>query len=144
MWTKSYHSKVLRVKIPDEKDENYVIQLENENLFDFWTVTKAQQPVDIMTSPERLDLLKSRLSQQSLNWTVMIDNVQTLIDLEKIPSEGKYDKQNLAHNMDWVEYHSLEDIYEWMDYIETKYEFCEQEIIGETYEGREQRVMKVN
>ena len=97
-----------------------------------------------MTSPERLELLKSKLSQQSLNWTVMIDNVQTLIDLEKIPSREKYDKQNLAHNMDWVEYHSLEDIYEWMDYLETKYEFCEQEIIGETYEGREQRVMKVN
>ena len=102
----------MRVAVNDEKDESYVIQLEKENLFDFWTVTKAKQPVDIMTSPERLELLKSRLSQQSLNWTVMIDNVQTLIDLEKIPSEGKYDKQNLAHNMEWVEYHSLEDIYE--------------------------------
>ena len=46
--------------------------------------------------------------------------------------------------MDWVEYHSLEDIYEWFDYLETKYEFCEQEIIGVSYEGREMRVMKVN
>ena len=39
------------------------------------------------------------------------------------PSEPKLDKPILSHNMDWVEYHSLEDIYEW---------FGEQEIIRES------------
>ena len=66
-----------------------------------------------------------------------------LIEIEKIPSEVTNGQQSRVHRMDWVEYHSLEDIYEWFDYIETKYEFCEQEIIGESYEGREMRVMKV-
>ena len=42
-----------------------------------------------------------------------------------------------------IVYHPLEDIYAWFDFLETKYEFCEQEIIGESYEGREMRVMKV-
>ena len=143
MLTKSYHSKVLRVKISDEKDENYVIKLENENLYDFWSITKAQNHVDIMASPEMVDNLESRLNELSLNWTVMIPDVQALIEIEKIPSEVTHGQQSRAHRMDWVEYHSLEDIYEWFDYIETKYEFCEQEIIGESYEGREMRVMKV-
>ena len=135
--------KVLRVYVQDEKEANYLTQLEKENIYDFWSDTKAEHHVDIMTSPDLMDNLESRLKEHNVNWTVVIHNVQPLMDAEKIPSEPKLDKTILAHNMDWVEYHSLEDIYEWFDYLETKYEFCEQEIIGESYEGREMRVMKV-
>ena len=143
MLKKLYQSKVLRVKIHDENGENYVVGLEKENLYDFWSSMKAQNHVDIMAPPEAVDNLESRLNELSLNWTVMICDVQALIEMEKIPSEVKHGQQIPAHRMDWVEYHSLEDIYEWFDYLETKYEFCEQEIIGESYEGREMRVMKV-
>ena len=135
--------KVLRVYVQDEKEANYLTQLEKENIYDFWSDTKAEHHVDIMTSPDLVDNLESRLKEHNVNWTVLIHNVQPLMDAEKIPLVPKLDKKILAHNMDWVEYHSLEDIYEWFDYLETKYEFCEQEIIGESYEGREMRVMKV-
>ena len=134
----------MRVYVQDDKEANYLTQLEKENIFDFWSDSKAEHHVDIMTSPDMVDSLESRLKEHKVNWTVLNSNVQSLIDAEKIPSEPKLDKPILAHKMDWVEYHSLEDIYEWFDYLETKYEFCEQEIIGESYEGREMRVMKVN
>ena len=41
------------------------------------------------------------------------------------------------------QYHPLEEIYGWFDYLESTYDFCETEIIGETYEGRQMIVMKV-
>ena len=45
--------------------------------------------------------------------------------------------------MDWTEYHALEDIYGWFDYLETTYDFCEKENIGQTFEGQDMIVMKV-
>ena len=41
MLKKLYQSKVLRVKIHDENGENYVIGLEKENLYDFWSSMKG-------------------------------------------------------------------------------------------------------
>ena len=51
---------------------------------------------------------------------------------------------NVSHGMNWKYYHPLENIYGWVDFLETTYEFCESELIGQTYEGRDMRVMKVD
>ena len=40
------------------------------------------------------------------------------------------------------QYHPLEEMYGWFDYLESTYDFCETEIIGETFEGRQMIVMK--
>ena len=45
--------------------------------------------------------------------------------------------------MDWTSFHPLEKIYGWFDYLEATYDFCESEIIGQTFEGRIMKVMKV-
>ena len=45
--------------------------------------------------------------------------------------------------MDWTSIHPLEKIYGWFDYLEATYDFCESEIIGQTFEGRIMKVMKV-
>ena len=49
----------------------------------------------------------------------------------------------MKHSMDWTDYHLLEDIYGWFDYLETTYDFCQTENIGQTYEGQQMIVMKV-
>ena len=63
--------------------------------------------------------------------------------------------------MDWTSYHGLEDIYDWLDvylifphflsafcsrfdYLDRTFEFCEKEVIGQTHEGQDMIVMKVN
>ena len=61
-----------------------------------------------------------------------------------MPASVPVSEKNKTHNMDWVSYHSIEDIYKWFEYLETKYEFCKIEIIGKTFENRDMRVMKVS
>ena len=63
--------KVLRVYVQDEKEANYLTQLEKENIYDFWSDTKAEHHVDIMTSPDLMDNLESRLKEHNVNWTVL-------------------------------------------------------------------------
>ena len=63
--------KVLRVYVQDNKETNYLSQLEKENIYDFWSDTKAEHHVDIMTSPDLMDNLESRLKEHNVNWTVL-------------------------------------------------------------------------
>merc|ERR1712142_398393 len=80
------------------------------------------------------------LGQHGITWNVMIEDVGVLMEAEKASSG---EKSHSAHSMDWTEYHALEDIYGWFDYLETTYDFCEKENIGQTFEGQDMIVMKV-
>ena len=73
----------------------------------------------------------------------MISDVQSLMELEKIPSSSSpSNREKTGHNMDWTQYHPIEEMYGWFDYLETTYDFCETENIGETFEGQQMIVMK--
>ena len=45
--------------------------------------------------------------------------------------------------MTWTEYHEQDDIESFLDYLANTYDFVEVESIGESYEGRPMRVVKV-
>ena len=52
-------------------------------------------------------------------------------------------KESTQHNMDWNEYHTQDDFESYLDYLADTYDFVEIESIGQSYEGRPMRVMKV-
>ena len=45
--------------------------------------------------------------------------------------------------MTWTKYHEQQDIESYLDYLAKTYDFVEVEEIGESYEGRPMRVLKV-
>ena len=45
--------------------------------------------------------------------------------------------------MTWTKYHEQDDIESYLDYLASTYDFVEVEEIGESYEGRPMRVLKV-
>jgi len=139
---KSYSKhKVLRVEVKDETDAKAISELENK--YDFWTQIRIGHHVDIMASPDNLEDLHSFLKSLNIDFAVMIEDVQSLVELEKKASVKAKTKLWAGHNMDWTSYHALEDIYGWFDYLETTYDFCEKENIGQTFEGQDMIVMKV-
>ena len=50
---------------------------------------------------------------------------------------------NTQHSMTWTEYHTQDDVEEYLDYLAETYDFVEVEDIGQSYEGRPMRVLKV-
>merc|ERR1719290_225960 len=139
---KSYSNhKVLRVEVKDETDAKAISELENK--YDFWTEIRIGHHVDIMASPDNLEDLRSLLKSLNIEFAIMIEDVQSLVELEMKASDRAKTKIWTGHNMDWTSYHALEDIYGWFDYLETTYDFCEKENIGQTFEGQDMIVMKV-
>ena len=136
--------KVLRIGVETEVQASQLAQLERSEEFDFWSQIIVGKPVDVMASPATLPILQQWLQARSLDWHVMVADVEALIQLEKIPAgNSNSSRAESRHSMDWTSYHPIEEIYGWFDYLETNFEFCETEIIGQTYEGQNMIIMKV-
>jgi len=135
---------VLRINVKNEDDASKLVEIQKIPKFDFWTEIIVGKNVDIMGSAMNADRLKTWLDSNNLDWSVMISDVQSLMELEKIPSSSSpSNREKTGHNMDWTQYHPIEEMYGWFDYLETTYDFCETENIGETFEGQQMIVMKV-
>jgi len=132
--------KVLRTN-PTESQTDFLRLLETNKFYDFWTEIRANRPVDIMVTPSMAGDLETLLTQQGVDWSLMIEDVQTIIDQQKPDSTRTI--SDSKHAMTWDEYHTLEDIYSYYDYLEQTFDFVSTEIIGQSYEGRDLRVVKV-
>ena len=85
--------------------------------------------------------LVSILESHNIPHSLMIQDVQQLIELSKPVPTGQRDAA--GHSMDWTSYHSVEDMYSYLDYLETTYDFVTTESIGKSYEGTDMRLAKV-
>ena len=135
---------VLRVSVDNERHAAQLDKLQRNGDYDFWSnFIVIGKHVDVMASPQRLPSLHQWLSDNGMTWSVMVADVESLIQLEKIPAGNSSSKTDSRHSMDWTSYHPIEEIYGWFDYLETTYDFCQTESIGQTYEGEQMIVMKV-
>merc|ERR1712126_282543 len=106
---RSYHGyKVLRTeKLSMEKMEplkNFQIQ---SNL-DFWREPWLGQPADIMVPATKMTQVQEWLSSQKIKFSVMVENVQELVELSK-------PKNSSARGMfDWTDYYPHEDLNTWI------------------------------
>eukprot|EP00095_Tigriopus_kingsejongensis_P005647 maker-scaffold695_size110128-snap-gene-0.19 protein:Tk05647 transcript:maker-scaffold695_size110128-snap-gene-0.19-mRNA-1 annotation:"unnamed protein product" len=133
---------VLRVQVQDLDQLRVVQQIEKTELYDFWSNARIGL-VDIMVSAQRTPYLSQELDHHKLEFHVMVQDVQELIDTEKMHLEQIRSNGKQGHNMDWVSYHSLAEIYEYLDYLEESFEDVSTEIIGQSYEGRDMRLISI-
>merc|ERR1712080_37575 len=140
---KSYSGhQVLRVQVENESQAEAMEALNREGGFNFWTEVGVSRPVDVMVSPAARESLETWLEEEGILWTVMAEDVGVLMEEELVPATNA-SKPSTEHSMDWTSYHAIEDMYEWFDYLESKYDFCQTENIGKSHEGKDMIVMKV-
>jgi len=134
---------VYRASPKDQSDASYLQTLRTlREHYDFWTEVRNSGPVDIMVPPGKQEQLESDLELKGISYEIMIPDVQKLIDLEKIAAPSQ-SPPNPKHAMTWDAYHSLEDMYSYLDYLEESFDFVTTEVIGQSYEKRDMRVVSV-
>jgi len=138
---KNYENfQVLRVKTESRNDIETLYGL---NGVHFWNEGRIGGHADIMFQPSLLDNAKNELKKLGFEFSVMVENVGELMRLEKVPTSNDREIINTKHAMTWTEYHSQDDMEGFLDYLAETYDFVEVESIGESYEGRPMRVLKV-
>ncbi|XP_050521702.1 carboxypeptidase B-like [Daktulosphaira vitifoliae] len=134
---------VLRVEQVNSKQRKTIKDLENRGLLQKWYSTPTS--VDVMIKNENKNIVKSVLNNGSLSFDLFIDDVQRAIDEENLPVTIN-DEQlgRREHNVTFENYHTLKDIYHYIDYISQEYpNIVEIENIGQSFEGTPLRVVRI-
>ncbi|XP_033882891.2 carboxypeptidase A1-like isoform X2 [Acipenser ruthenus] len=137
---------VLRITASSEEQITLLKELQDlEHLkLDFWREpVKTALAVDVRVPFAGLQALKVFLESNGIQYRVMIDDVQMLLDEEKEEMFRSHDRERNTNNFDYASYHTLEEIYSWMDSLEAEYPDLVTKIqIGSSFEGRPINVLK--
>ncbi|XP_014206604.1 zinc carboxypeptidase-like [Copidosoma floridanum] len=106
--------------------------------FSYWKApSRLEQTVDLMVSPDQMADFARLMNDTGTPYETYIGDVQSLIENENPPTRES--------GFGWTRYHSLEEIYSWLDSLAQRYP-GKVELLspGETYEGRQIRGVKLS
>eukprot|EP00075_Anas_platyrhynchos_P022272 XP_027311525.1 carboxypeptidase A1-like [Anas platyrhynchos] len=137
---------VLRITASNEKQIALLRELgEREDLqLDFWRdPTKPGHPSDLRVPFPSLQAVKIFLESHGISYSIMIKDVQQLLDEEKKIMLLSKEKERSASTFDFASYHTLDEIYNWLDTLVANHPGLVSKIqIGESYEKRPLYVLK--
>lgn len=129
---------VIRTSPRTSEDVSALNSLRESGL-DFWTEPAPGRPLDIRLAPHQIEDTMAFLKDSGLQTSLINSNIQELI--EAAPMVKGTLKS--GHSMDWENYHPIEDMYSYWDYLEETYDFVSTESVGKSFEGEDMRLIKV-
>ncbi|XP_028650716.1 carboxypeptidase A1-like [Erpetoichthys calabaricus] len=144
---KDFHGdQVLRIQANSEEQILLLKELQNlQHLkLDIWREPlKPALPVDIHVPFESLQAVRAFLEFSGIHYSVMIDDVQVLLNKEKENMVLSRSKERNNEVYDYGAYHTLEEINLWMDNLVADHPSLVSKIqIGLSFEGRPLYVLK--
>ncbi|KAM9570674.1 carboxypeptidase A2-like isoform 1-T1 [Salvelinus alpinus] len=137
---------VIRVNVESEEQILLLRALEQDTYWDldFWLhPVNTEVPVDIRVPYSSLYAVKDYLRAHNIQFSVMISNLQELLDEEKAEMEENNMRERSSKSFNFGAYHPLETIYSWMDGLVAAHpNLVTKEQIGTSYEGRPMYVLK--
>ncbi|XP_006861200.1 PREDICTED: carboxypeptidase A1 [Chrysochloris asiatica] len=137
---------VLRISAIDEVQVQKVNELEDlEHLqLDFWRgPAQPGSPIDIRVPFPSLQPVKVFLESHGIEYTTMIEDVQSLLDEEQEQLYAFHTRASSTDDFNYATYHNLEEIYGFMDMLVAENPQLVSKIqIGNSYEGRPIYVLK--
>ncbi|XP_020492852.1 carboxypeptidase A5 [Labrus bergylta] len=139
---------VLRIAAKDEAQLALIKDLEEmiEFNLDMWRgVTDVASPVDIRVPFESLQSVKVYLESQEIDYSVMIKDLQAMLDEEKeeMESAARVAQPKNTDSFDYSRYHTIDEIYSFQDMLVAENpNFVSKIVIGQSYQGRPLNVLK--
>ncbi|XP_053575719.1 carboxypeptidase A2 [Bombina bombina] len=137
---------VLRIKAKSYDEINQLQALETlaHLQLDFWAEPHNPDiPVDIRVPFENLQSVKVYLESNNFEYSIMIEDLQKVIDEEKQEMEMNARKERNSGTFNYGAYHSLDTLYNTISSIAQDYSsLVTRQQIGTSYEGRPIYVLK--
>nr|XP_020668346.1 carboxypeptidase A1-like [Pogona vitticeps] len=131
---------VLRIRANGEEQLAWLKELGAlEDLqIDFWRgPSKANLPVDMRVPFHSLQAVKVFLESKRIPYTVMIEDLQALLDQERETMLLARKSERSIGEFSFSSYHTIEEIYSWMDdFVAENPDLVSKIEIGQSYEGR--------
>ncbi|KAE8296739.1 Carboxypeptidase A2 [Larimichthys crocea] len=137
---------VIRVNAESEEHIQLLQALETQEEWevDFWLdPVSTELPVDIRVPRSSLSAVTEYLSSYNIPYSVIINNLQDLLDEEKAEMQMSQMKERSTRSFNFGAYHRLETIYSWMDTLVAQHpNLVTKQEIGRSYENRPMYVLK--
>ncbi len=102
--------------VRDREDANFLYHLAGKGSLDFWTQLRNSGDVSVIVAPEAEASIALKLKQHGMTLKLKHGDLQTLIDFAPMVEASQV--KNDEHGMDWDNYHDLDTIYNWFEYLE--------------------------
>ncbi len=132
--------------------------------FDFWLEPRTGASAEIMAAPENVPALRQILDNRGIGYTLKVKDVQRCVDFadamikdvlhlfafnrtltEEARAVGhKLPGKNADYDLDWDNYYQHDVINAFLDELAANYDFANVVTIGQSYEGRDMKVIQIN
>nr|XP_013189801.1 unnamed protein product [Amyelois transitella] len=134
-------------KVSTEKNGWRVVlnRLRRRNLISTWGTNGTS--IDILVQPNAIQNVTNALNREKIHFEIIIEDLQARINQENPPlDENEIELQDRrGHRMNWKQYHRLEDIYGFLDYLAKTYPaIVSVKSIGNSHEGREIKLLRIS
>ncbi|GCB65353.1 carboxypeptidase A1-like [Scyliorhinus torazame] len=137
---------VFRITPRDEEQMVLVMSLEDQEhlQLDIWRrPVKSDLIIDVHVPENSLQSFKVFLEHNGIQYSVMIEDLQVLVDDEKAKLEQVTMMERTTSSFNYGNYHTLDEIYSWMDSLAVEFPgLVEKQQIGTSFEGRPLYVLK--
>ncbi|NP_001036933.1 carboxypeptidase B-like isoform X2 [Bombyx mandarina] len=138
-------SQVWQVSTTKSGARQVIGRLRRRNLISTWGGN--QSSVDILIKPNVVENITRVFKRESIDYNVVIEDLQKRINEENPPLDNdEIELQDRrGHRMTWKQYHRLEDIYGFMDYLAKTYpSIISVKSIGKSFEGRDLKILRIS
>ncbi|KAM8934413.1 carboxypeptidase O-like [Pelodytes ibericus] len=138
---------VLKITPQTPAHAQYLQKVTNEWLLDLWKPDMAEdismsREVHVRVPQAHVQQMKEMLLRQAMSFTILIDDVQKLID-SSTSSERSLQTMSLD-TYDYTKYHQMHEIYQWIEEIQNKHsDLVTTHYLGRTYEQRPINYLKI-
>nr|UPI76683.1 M14 metal carboxypeptidase 6 [Antheraea yamamai] len=120
-------------------------RLRRRNLISTWGGN--QTSIDILIKPNTLENVTRVFKRENIGYEVVIEDLQKRINEENPPlDDNEMELQDRrGHRMTWKQYHRLDDIHGFMDFLAKTYpSIVSVKSIGKSFEGRDLKVLRIS
>ncbi|XP_047992018.1 carboxypeptidase A1-like [Leguminivora glycinivorella] len=122
-----------------------ITRLRRRNLLSTWGGDHSS--ADVVVRQDAIDEVTRIFKRENISYVVIIEDLQKRIDEENPPLSPEemelHDRR--GHRMTWKQYHRLEDIHGFMEYLAKTYPtLISTKSIGKSHEGRDLKVLRIS
>ncbi len=138
-----YHPRYTLIRTSPLSFEQALELRQWENDYDFWRPARSGLSTDIMVGPTQKLYLSHQLTRLGIQFAEVIPDLGKLIKSQQLAAESKRSYGRGDGRINFDQYYSHDELNAYIDDLATQNDFLSTVSIGQSYEGRDMRVLQI-
>lgn len=110
---------------------------------DFWTEPATGRRADLMVNPDTVSHMETFFKNNDIHFHEMAEDVESMLQEVDQARRKSVQRGNRIYDLDWDDYYDHDTLNQFLDALAEANDFAEVINIGQSYEGRDMKVLAV-